>query len=298
MKYKFLIIFGFAAIIFTSCENFINGVVREIELPETEPVLAPFLLLDEQDTAILVTISKTTGVLDSVEPTLITNATIELYRNGNLLHTINSDHYDIFNGFYSYDLGGQFGQELGLYEMKVRAAGYPEVSATQNMVLPVAIDSVGYIPNGYVDPLNGNKNELKLYFQDPPDVENYYMVSATATSRDTNPDGTPFYQYTAYLETQEPYIEQGWDNSVFSDETFDGQYISASFGTWNTLDFEQIVFRLISISKDTYTYIKSFNTYSNSIGNPFAEPSLLYSNTDGGLGFFGLSAGSEKEVEE
>jgi len=298
MKYKFLIILGFAAIVFTSCENFINGVVRDVELPAIDPVLAPFLFLDEQDTAIVVTLSKTTGVLDSFLPTLIPNATIELFRDGNLIHTLDGTHFDQLDGFYRLNLEQEFGKQEGLYEMKVRAAGYPDVSASQNMVQPVRIDSVKYIENGYIDPLDGNQNEINLHFQDDPAVENYYMISLTAASRDTNPDGTPLYQYNQYLSTQEPYIESGWDNAVFSDETFNGQYISASFGTYNSILFERLRFRLISISKDTYTYIKSFNTYQNSFGNPFAEPSFLHSNTEGGLGFFGLSAGDVKEVTE
>ena len=301
MKKIFIINILAAILLFSSCDSWIDGVAKEIELPTIEPAMAPFLFIDSRDTAITVNISQTTGVLTQDQPIIIKNATIEVLKDGNVIHTLDESHYNEFDQNYRLSLGEAFGgdNESGLYEMRVNAAGFDEITASQNMPKPIAIDSVRYTPNGFNNAIDGNLAELKLHFQDPSDEENYYMAVLLIESLDTFPDGTPQYVYTGWMQSQETFIEDGWNGPIFSDASFNGSYMSISFGTWIddfSFDYENYKFRLLSISKDSYTYLKSIGTYFNSSGNPFAEPSLLHSNTENGFGFFGLTTGSEKEI--
>lgn len=87
------------------------------------------------------------------------------------------------------------------------------------------------------------------------------------------------------------------DNFLVSDKGKDGEEIKMNFSTTTYIFDKQIsdssyvvdssfveVF-LFNTNKDYYDYFVSAEKFSNN-GNPFTEPSQVYSNVDGGLGIF------------
>ena len=60
----FLLIFP-AAVFLTSCDNLVNGVVRDIDLPPHESQLAASLFLDSRDSAISAIVSSSKGIYDT-----------------------------------------------------------------------------------------------------------------------------------------------------------------------------------------------------------------------------------------
>ena len=53
-----------------------------------------------------------------------------------------------------------------------------------------------------------------------------------------------------------------------------------------TLEFDSIQYYTVTIEENYYEYLKSKKLQSSSQNDPFAEPSLLYSNVYNGLGIF------------
>lgn len=294
MKRYALLGLALAMMALTSCDNWINGVVRDIELPPHEAELAPFTLIDANDTLLSVLLSKTTGVLDSVNPTLIRDAQIDLFHNGNLLYQLTAQDYNPSFERYRRQLNGAFGNAPGEYTLRITYPGYNTVTATQVMPAPVQVDSVEVIEQGYIDPQDGTMDEIRFQITDDGATANYYMVKARVSSTDTTWWGDPGYSYNLDLRTNEPSAESLYYGSILllTDVAFNGRTVGISLGaylnSWG-IGNETRSLEVYSITRDYYTYLRSLNTYEQSSGNPFAEPSFLFDNTSSSFGFFGLS---------
>lgn len=295
MQRYILLLLALSTLALTSCENWINGVVRDIELPPHEAELAPFLVLDAADTSISVVLSKTTGVLDSVNPTLIREAQIDLFHEGNLLYQLTAQDYDYnYERYIMPTTSGTFGNAPGEYTLRVTYPGYNTVTATQVMPDAAQVDSVEVIEGGYIDPQDGTMDEIKFRITDDGAVTNYYMVKVWVESTDTTWWGEPGYSYNVDLRTNEPSAESLFYGSLLllTDVAFNGRTVDVSLGAylnnWSGAN-ENRYLEVYSITRDYYTYLRSLDTYDQSSGNPFAEPSFLFDNTTSGFGFFGLS---------
>ena len=60
---------------------------------------------------------------------------------------------------------------------------------------------------------------------------------------------------------------------------------------------EKITVQLTSISKDRYLFEKTFYSYEENNGNPFAEPVVTHENVEGGSGIFSLSITDEFSID-
>lgn len=302
MQRYLILLLALSTLALTSCDNWINGVARDIELPPHEPELAPFVLIDAADTAIAVTLSKTTGVLDSVNPTLIRDAQIDLFHEGNFLYQLTAQDYDFNTNRYHLPLTGTFGNAPGEYTLRVTYPGYNTVTATQMMPAAPVVDSVALVEGGYIDPQEGTMDEIKFRITDDGAATNYYMVRVNVQSLDTTWWGDPGYSYNLDLRTNEPSAESLYYGSILllTDVAFNGRSVNISLGAylnnWGGSNEERIL-QVFSITRDYYTYLRSLNTYEQSSGNPFAEPSFLFDNTTSGFGFFGLSQHTATVIE-
>lgn len=300
-KISYIIALMLSLIALNSCDNFINGVVREFDLPEVEQQPTPFMLLDAQDTAIDAVVSWATGILDDGTSRFVENANITVSRDGNVLFTMNGDDFEVLGyGLYRKSLSEPIGAVAGTYELRVEVPDYEIVTATQQMPSQVMIDSVAYTPQGYIDPLdNWRYDEYKLYFSDPIGEENYYAVEMFMAYVQDWGMGTDTFLQNMYMMSQELYVEDGYYNLIFKDVAFDGQQAVISFGADEVFYQDtRVFFRLYSITEDYYRYLKSFNDYDLSFDNPFSEPTLIHSNTNISFGCFGLSNSDMLEIQQ
>lgn len=277
--------------VFASCEDMFRGAVLEVELPDHESKLAPYAFFKDTDSILVVKVGKSVGILDSVNPDLVLDATVELYKNGSLEHTFI---YNTVTNSYEVDLGRPFAPAAGdEYELRVSKDGFESASATQIVPLAVQADSVEYVEQGGVDQFGEPLDVVNVTFTDPAGVNNFYEFSGFVNIKYTDPfDTTVTYEYQNpfYFESNDP----NFDNGALSDATFDGQQYTIRLETYPAFwggsnDFE--ISGVINFSSTTTgyaTFIKSLNDYWNADGNPFAEPVILYSNTSTGLGVFGL----------
>ena len=285
----------------TSCTDLFQGSILEVELPEHQSKLAPYAFFKDSDSVLVVKVGKSVGVLDTINPDNVLNATVELFKNGNLEYTFI---YNTTTNAYEYDLGAPFSPVEGdVYELRVSKEGFETATALQTVPSRVPIDTVVYNQGGGVNQFGEQINIINLTFTDPAGVSNYYEFGGYVDIKYTDPFDTTFvyeYQNTLYLESNDP----NYDNGIMFDANFDGlQYTirledNDYFG-WGNSDNTEItgVVRLTSSTYDYATFTKSLNDYWDADGNPFAEPVILYSNMSTNLGLFGILVASEYELK-
>ena len=285
-------------IVFASCEDMFRGAVLEVELPEHQSQLAPYAFFKDLDSTLIVKVGKSVGVLDTINPDLVFDATVELYKNGSLEHTFI---YNSTINAYQVDLGQPFSPTAGdVYELRVAKEGFETASATQIIPLPVPADSVQYIGQGGVDQFGDPMDIINVTFTDPADMKNFYEFGGYVNVKYTDPfDTTMTYEYQSsfYFESSDPNFENG----ALSDIAFDGQQYTIRLENYSSVwgdpaDFE-ITGKLnfSSTTSEYATFIRSLNDYWNAGGNPFSEPVILYSNMSTGLGVFGVLVTDEFE---
>ncbi len=166
--------------------------------------------------------------------------------------------------------------------------------------------------------------EVKVSFSDPSQERNYYhlylstSLGAVKNAFKYGPygDGDPFsWAFEIPYFTNEPAVlkEQpgGFDilgsensannisprNIMLTDETFNGQpkslllyvpvYLLTAADSNGGIRPLTLYGSLHNISKGSYDYYKTYQIYRHNRDNPFAEPTIVYSNVRNGLGFVG-----------
>lgn len=306
MKHLIFTIFILSSIVFTSCDKFINGLIVDINPPEHESVLVPYCFLNAKDTIMEVYVQQSQGILDSIDDRFIKNATVQILKNGTLLKEVTNYVPDLHSGyFYRIELDQPMSETDNgdTYELRVSAPGFETVTATQTVPKPKNAVSAQFFENG-----GSNYGEIidnvRVTIDDTPNEENYYQIILDVMSIGTIASGDTVRQSRSVggqtLANTES-MSNALDGVVLTDKLFDGQRFTADVGTTfsgssSTGTNEEITYtgtiklRLLSISRDEYLYQKSLYSYSNAVNNPFAEPTLLYSNTSSGLGMFSIIA--------
>jgi hypothetical protein len=282
----------------TSCEDMFTGTVLEIDLPEHESKLAPYAFFKDSDSILTVMVGRSVGILDSTDPTVVDGATVELYKNGSLFQTF---HYvDSVRGYQTV-LAQQFSKNQwgDTYELRVSAPNHEAVSATQIMPQPVAISNTEYIPQGTVNQFGDPMDVVKLTFNDPANIKNFYEVVGVINYKYRDFWDTTIvyeYNYEVYFESSDP----NYDEGTVTDVSFDGQTYTLSlqtysfgFGSQEDLSF---YIELRSVTEDYGRFKQSLNTYDRTQGNPFSEPVLVHTNMNSGMGLFGLLSTSRVKL--
>ncbi len=203
----------------------------------------------------------------------IENATIKLYENNSLVDTLSNTE----NGNYISSLKPARGN---FYKIIVDAPGYTSVQAQSFIPTPVPIILVDYIKKG-------NETTLNIKFKDPENEDNYYLFFL----RRPLPNG--YY-------SDDPVIGD-WDSHdctlfVFNDDIIKGKdyNLKVSFFSDDMDSIYNTYTYLCSITKDFYLFAKSASNQSKQnesdlyqiINNGLAEPFLMYSNIEDGIGIF------------
>ncbi len=281
-------LFCFFLLNILSCgDNFFEQVV-ELDIPEHTPALAVSANFSDIDTTLAIYVSNSVGVLEPDQPVIVENATVELFKNGQLL--FNFDYNT--NGLYGKTDVSPIGNSDAEYVLKVSAPNFVEVSATQFMPQPVLISEASFEREGAVTPDGERVNEVTIKFSDPSGIANYYSISAVGRVI----SGGFAYVQNVFLSSFNPIVEEGDQFLVFSDATFDGREVTLNFYTYDDYpdNAESVEFdiSLISISEDRYFFEKSYNIFNNSNGNPFVEPVVVHNNINNGHGIFTLESRS------
>jgi len=285
MKRKMIYIIAIACLAFAACEKEIN-----MELPSTSTKLVVNCLFSP-DTVFKVYVSRTAKVIGTDAPENIENATVEIYKNGQILETLN--HLD--KGLYTSVNFPEAGIE---YTLKVSAPGYESITATSIIPEKTVLLNVNLNDNAYQGPYSSTYAKISGEFADPA-AENYYLVELTCV--DTVYHYSPkIYLVDALNENSIISSESPLGIILMTDELFNGKTYQletyfANFVLKYQGEYKKFTLRLKSLSKEAYYYYKTAELQISGEYNPFAEPARVYTNLTNGLGIF--AGYNESKVE-
>lgn len=289
-------------ILFSGCTGLRNE-VDPSELGVDPPKLVVSCFLSPQDVALTANVTRSRTVVgDSISQylsgTSVSNATVMLSegdRSVQLLYKNTLFPGDSVRLYYSADakllpiIAGH------TYKLTVTTADGQKATSTCTIPYAVKPTSVKLDSNANAI-LNRNQNQryfVRASWQDPGGQTNFYQVSGNFQyvvncSNCSRTDGTSNLSFDD-------------DNrGLFSDEGIDGTtmvsgraYLTSSQSPGSQdLNFYQryrlasVSINLMTVSEPYYRYREAIIRQNRSRNNPFAEPVLIPSNIDGGLGCF------------
>ncbi len=285
----------------SSCdENSFSQVVK-VEIPEHEPKVAMSALWLSADTTAYVHIDKSKAILDEENTPLPTDAVVKLFINGDFVQEatfssssqsgLPSDQYTFLDRTISSTAGDE-------YRLEATFDNLPVASATQIMPANVPINKVEYIQNGGGTPDGGQTDLFNVTFTDDGATEDYYMIKLYILTKHPdwpNPEDSITEFTSIYLESNDPTVTMARGSLLLSDKSFNGKTVTtkAQSYSWGVVQSGEA--HLIHITKETYFYLKSIESYYNALDNPFAQPTDVYGNIKDGYGIFGLGNNSKLE---
>jgi hypothetical protein len=287
------------ALLFTRCTEDRFSQVVEIDLPEHEPLLAVAAEFSNLDTSHTVVVTRTWGTLQKPPEPRVSNATVRMYRDGNLIGEFVQDTFS--SNFYRQAALPVWQPDGAVYRLEVSAPGYKTVAAGQKILPAIPILKATFDAGGAVTPDGDKGDEYTLEWNDPAGEENYYAVRAFTESFYTDLDGdTIWYSNSIYLESFDPLYEGGaFGELLVSDASFNGR--KATLRAW---EYERLfpqrtrlIFHLVHLPKDKYLQARSLTQYQNNEGNPFTEPVTIHSNIENGVGLFSMETVSKYLIE-
>lgn len=284
-------------VVAASCEQDIV-----LDIPP-QPVKLVVNGLVRTSTVFRVTVSKTTGVLDTISPqgSLVTNALVYLYENNVVKDTLV---YNATSGAYVVKANTR-AVSGNTYLLKASAPGFTAVEGTTTTPYTTPIQSITRRMNVRKDAGGNFLDEVKITFMDNPAAINYYMFRVRQPQ--FRGGGNVSYNNIYCMhstdhdiegrESGEPTEFESCINDEFflKDINFNGKVKEVVLFIQHT-DLEPVllsgnrfvkpIVELHSITEDQYKYRKSLNTYRGAEDNPFAEPVLVHGNIKNGYGVF------------
>jgi hypothetical protein len=295
------LLLGFSMVLLTflttSCDEEFFSQVVEVEVPEHESLTVLNALWTSQDTLLELLVSNSLSILDQEDFTVPDDADVQLFKNDNLVGA-----FILNNESFKYEilLNDPLGNASGTYKIEAKVTGYNPISVEQTMPGLVEIENATFEKEGAVDPTGEKVDEYTVTFNDPPGVENYYLVQAFQIAIYVQaPGDTIFSREHIYLDSNDPTANYSELGLIFTDKAFDGNEYTMrawDYGWWN--EGGDVEIQLISLTKDKYLYLKSKEDYYNSVDNPFAQPATVHNNIVNGYGIFGLGAVDIEIIEK
>jgi len=272
MKYSW--IFGLLGLfMLSSCEDYVD-----IEIPQQEKRIVAYSFISPQDTVIQVFVGNSLPLFAGsqniqFEPELI-NATVRLSDGINEIiipfntQTLNFEYstsdYPIVSGT--------------TYTLTIEVEGYETVTAQTTVPMQTPHFTSTELMLLHEGSSNGfepqDKYAIDMKWNDIAGTENYYSVNIFST-------------YGEYTNADARYY--------YTDKDADGTTLSRRAETYSYYYPEGGIepsFRiyLLNVNKDYYLYHRSIQNIT--YGDPFSEPSMVYTNFENGLGCFGAFNGS------
>jgi hypothetical protein len=296
---------------------------------EAEPKTVIYSLLNP-DSLVTVTIAESHAVFESrYEPRQITDASVRLYQDGELIETLTYVPVTILPDYYP---GDGFSRYVSLSHKPVHGSTYRiEVDvdglegAWGETRLPVPVPVISVDTGSIIFEEYTGEVKIKVKFRDPAETDNYYRLTARALT------GTylgkpevpydPFFPVTVYDSDigygalSEPLIAPQQEDDMFGmylrndfnlflDELINGKEYSLTLGynysrplSIDHYEFIHAYFSLHAITRDIYLYLQSYSAQRQTIDNFLAEPVPVYTNVTGGLGVVGAETVSTGALE-
>jgi hypothetical protein len=279
MNKRILSIFALSLLIaFTGCEK----EVTNIKLPQASSKLVVTSFISPQDTLLRVSVVESVPAIgkSTLSSNTIRDATVTM-SNGDRSVTFT---YQDTQQAYVADADVLPIVQGNSYALEVVDTKGRKANATCTVPINQPVDVEMVIDSAKSDYADFMQYYMTLNWQDTPGEINYYRIFAEIAT--TQGSHSPFSQRVYFEDSRN-------DINLLTDNRLDGAKFSSPRGsiwkppynpdhpTTNTL-----VGYLLNTDEHYYRYHQSLNNNYNTDGNPFAEPVLLYSNMNGGLGVF------------
>ena len=277
----YLLMFGLVLLIISpSCEK---DVTEDFDLgSKNQLVLRSFI--SPQDLLVVVKLRRTQPALGRTfaeKELQVSDATVAItdgVRTAQLS-------YDAKNNLYSVP-ASEFPILAGkTYTMNVSAQNGSKLSAQTTVPLQSQITINSYILREESKANRGNFTYLTYNWSDAAGVENYYRplayrVGPAGSGSSLQPRKEEFY----YERTVSAFVS---DANLDGQEMVSNELISSSQSSDDFPRPYKLYLNLLVTDKSYYLFHRSLLTQQNGEENPFAEPTLVYTNVQGGLGVFG-----------
>jgi len=263
---------------FLSCESMIS----DVDAPTTEPKLVVHCYLRPNSDSVVVYVNQSQPLFSSrpifsYEPLVVMDATVKI-SDGNFVKTLD---FDIFRRrYFSTEMEIEAGKT---YWLTVESAlGTVRSHCTLPAKDPPQIEILSVENN----PGEPNEKRINFRFRDGVGEGDFYRVTARS-----------FQQYGERPE--DGYLEDIWmqmGEEFITDKFKDGDFYVYRTG-WIQAGFftDRVVDICVSITDEPYfNYHRSVFNFDS--GNPFSEPSPVYTNIESGLGVFAGYSSSVVQV--
>lgn len=298
-KISLLLLILPALLYLAACEKTV-----ELNVPAEDPKMVVHAYLNP-DSTFKVQLNKSAYILEDREQSRkVTDATVEVFEEDKFLGKMESNQ----NGWY--ELKDKKPKPGLNYRIEASRPGMETVVASERALVPVAvydvsIDTIGKGPDGHTE------LEISFYLQDAPGEHFYisggsYNALLKVVNQYTGEEylhsyGSPFSQ-----PVNDPAIESFCYNNCFSilrDTFFDGKAHKVRLrgslplfeGEFELLE-ESLSVKLYSVSRSFYLYQASLEQNRRGGDDPFAEPTRMYTNVQGGYGVLGAISISKHEI--
>ena len=253
-----------------------------IPLPNSDAKLVVGCFISPQDSFIVVTLTRSNPIFGksqnySSQPT---DATV-------IISSGSSSMKIPYNGSTGYELAASLFPIIAGTNYQLKISTPQNEMVTANCTVPISA-----IPSFQIqeDSINLTVN---IKWQDIPNQANYYKVMGYQFKKNRFQTGR---QDTLYDLTHNEVMYGGSKRNtlnLINDQDKDGGQFKVEFKVASFLYYPDpsnsfirgFDFCLMNLSHELYTYIYSLDNAYND-GNPFSEPSPVYSNINGGLGIF------------
>lgn len=284
MKIYYLFFSFILTIGLISCEEAFTS-VKEIDIPEHDSKLSVFADISQNKGSFSVSHSKSITDIKEYAPV---SAEITILENGATFYKM-SFSGSSYNSFKQKTLPGNIVEG---YEYTLMVDSEKYGYATSKQIVPAKPDfsNVKFKKDGFINSDGFKSDQLSFDLKDDKNTENFYMVQAEGLSFVNNDTLTE----TLYLNSNDPSVKPFWfgekNGLIISDKNFNGTVVKIITDLKIYNNNPKMRLRVTSITKDYYHFLLSYNQYSNSNGNPFAEPVNVHNNIRNGYGLFQVNS--------
>ncbi len=306
MKKIFIIIFGLLTIL--SCEKIID-----LEIPDSERKIV-FNGIMNPDSTIKIQVSQSLGILeDELNLKYLEDADVTIFEDGieieKMTHTV--------SGIFTSTVVPALNKT---YKVQVENTNLPTAEASSKipeLVEITKLDTITVVTTTHDEFSNtdyySTNIRFEINFDDPESVDNYYFVGISMYEPiydETNTTIIDSMEYFTYFmsedivlqNTESQFTLNSISGQAFSDEKINGfSYklkIETGIPTYGEAYFTGSTYNvyMMSITKDLYLHILSYNKAQYSSNDPFTQPVQIFSNITDGLGIFSAINITKKSV--
>ena len=264
---------------FTGCEK---DITVDLPQPESKVVVDGYV---ETGVPIYIVLSRNSAYFAPIDPDIInifeTGATV-IVSDGT-----NTDTLQELDNFQGLSLKGVYistqmiGQVNRTYNLDIYTKEGEHLSATTTLHQPVPLDSVWFEIQESL-PGNDSLGYIWATLHDPDTLNNCYRWMAMRVGKDSTfipPIGASFEDRFVNSSTFDFAYNRG---AIFNSTADDDENDEAGFFKRG----DSIIVKWCAVDRSTFEFWRDVDTQVSNNGSPFATPSLVRSNINGGLGLF------------